>query len=191
MRPALPPSRRAAAMRANTLPTTLRLCCVPASRLAIPSYNVTRTLCSLLPACPSRRLRRCISGTPLGCGRLGDLRGLLAFLNVGHFGARAWWAHALAGPFCAYVKEEARRAEARRLGGAGGAVAAEGAQPAAAVGDGGGGGNGGGGALVATGAPCRPQPHALPLLLRLVRSLAWRTPKRSVSSELDLPPQVR
>lgn len=89
-------------------------------------------------------------------------------MGVAPFGERAWWTHALAAPFAAWLAAG---------GDANAPAVREASAPArAALGEAG----------AAQPPPARPQP---PLLLQLVRALAWRTPKRAVSAELDLPAQ--
>ena len=50
----------------------------------------------------SLRFRWCVSGTPIGRGRLDDLFGLVHFLDVQPFSNERWWRHAIANPFERY-----------------------------------------------------------------------------------------
>tara|TARA_B100000513_G_scaffold161381_1_gene78327 strand:+ start:134 stop:1387 length:1254 start_codon:yes stop_codon:yes gene_type:complete len=120
-----------------------------------------------------------VSGTPMGRGRLGDLQGLLAFLGARPWDDRAWWHAAIEAPLSVAVaplasapRVPARASKAARaaLELAAEAAAAEAAAEAAA----------------ADSAAARA--HAL--LLRELHALLWRNSKRSVESELRLPPNT-
>ena len=85
-------------------------------------------------AAMTRRLRAenrwAVSGTPMGRGRLADLHGLMAFLQLDCWGDRAWWSYAIEQPLTALAARAPPCAHVAQLE----AVGARSARPAAAAG---------------------------------------------------------
>ena len=107
--------------------------------------------------------RWAVSGTPMGRGRLADLHGLMAFLQVYPWSEASWWNHAIEMPLT--------------LKDAGAVVAASSSNSstAAAAKE----------ALARRGAFDEAEGR----LLSILHVLMWRNSKMSVLDQLDLPPQ--
>lgn len=59
--------------------------------------------------------RWCVSGTPVGRGKLDDLYGLLLFLDIPLYSERSWWTHSILEPLKSHSREASSEDEGTPL----------------------------------------------------------------------------
>ena len=142
--------------------------------------------------------RWAVSGTPMGRGQLGDLQGLMAFLQLSPWKEAAWWNHAIELPLTlkdaadddAPPPSSATGTSAAGTSAAGTSTTSPKVEPLDAAGTPKLARSGLGKAFKASRMQVRTRVEGESRLLALLHSIMWRNSKLSVLDQLDLPPQT-